>query len=108
MASDWLIIIFDTFKDNENGVMFGVTPAGTRTEGSMLNDGAVSNPSWNTFWDASTVCNDEGWFIEMRIPFSSLRFEERDGRTVMGMTVFRWIARKSEMDIFPNNETAIF
>jgi hypothetical protein len=37
----------------------------------------------------------------MRIPFSSLRFEERDGQTVMGITAYRWIARKFEMNIFP-------
>jgi len=29
--------------------------------------------SWNTFWDVATVRNGQGWFVEMRIPFSSLQ-----------------------------------
>ncbi len=105
-AVDQMGIILNTFNDNENAVVFIVSPSGTRTDVNILNDAEDApsrnvNPSWNTFWDAATVCNDEGWFIEMRIPFSSLRFQERDGRTVMGMTAYRWIARTPEMDIFP-------
>ncbi len=103
-TADNMIIVIDAFNDNENAVMFMTTPAGTRTDVNILNDaeGAPSknvNPSWNTFWDVATVCNDDGWFAEMRIPFSSIRFEEREGQTVMGITASRWIARKFESDI---------
>ncbi|MBE9509766.1 MAG: carbohydrate binding family 9 domain-containing protein [Bacteroidetes bacterium] len=103
-TTDNMIIVIDAFNDNENAVMFMTTPAGTRTDVNILNDAEGAplknvNPSWNTFWDVATVCNDDGWFTEMRIPFSSIRFEERDGQTVMGITAFRWIARKFEMDI---------
>lgn len=37
----------------------------------------------------------------MRIPFSSLQFQEKDGKVEMGITTWRWIARKNETDIFP-------
>lgn len=37
----------------------------------------------------------------MRIPFSSLGFEDDDGRVVMGMSVYRWISRKGERHLFP-------
>ncbi len=105
-ATDAMAIILDAFNDNENAVVFFTTPAGTRTDVNILNDaeGAPlknANPSWNTFWDVITVSNDDGWFIEMRIPFSSLRFEDRDGQTVMGITAYRFIARKFEMNTFP-------
>ncbi|MFC1528359.1 DUF5916 domain-containing protein [Candidatus Latescibacterota bacterium] len=105
-STDFMGITLDTFNDNENGVVFLTTPAGTRTDVNMLNDADGApyrniNTSWNTFWDVATVCNDEGWFSEMRIPFSSLRFEEKDGQIVMGLTAFRWISRKNESDTFP-------
>lgn len=105
-SSDFLGITLDTFNDNENGVVFMTTPAGTRTEANILNDGINApyynvNTSWNTFWDVATVTNDDGWFSEMRIPFSSLRFEVKDGQVVMGLTAFRYIAQKSEECTFP-------
>lgn len=40
--------------------------------------------------------------MEMRIPFSSLRFQEKDNRVVMGLLVWRWIARKNEQLVFPS------
>ncbi len=104
--TDQLTILLDAFNDNENAVLFSTTPVGIRTDVNILNDadGAPQkniNSTWNTFWDVATVQNDDGWFAEMRIPFSSLRFEEKDGQTVMGITAYRWIARKFESDIFP-------
>jgi hypothetical protein len=104
--TDQLTIILDAFNDNENAVIFSTTPVGIRTDVNILYDadGAPMknvNATWNTFWDVTTVQNDDGWFAEMRIPFSSLRFEEEEGQTVMGITAYRWIARKFEMDIFP-------
>jgi hypothetical protein len=102
--SDHMAVILDEFNDNENAVVFLTTPAGTRTDLNIKNDAEGMNwfnRSWNTFWDVATVRNDTGWFAEVRIPFSSLRFEESGGQTVMGMTAYRWIAHKNEMDIFP-------
>ena len=100
------LTLIDAFNDNENAVVFLTTPAGTRTDLNILNDavGAPAmnaNTTWNTFWDVATMRNDDGWFAEMRIPFSSLRFEEKDGKTVMGLSASRWIARAFEMDNFP-------
>ncbi len=54
------------------------------------------NQNWNTFWDVKTVRNKEGWFVEMRIPLSSLRFQAAERRVVMGLTAWRYIARKNE------------
>jgi len=109
-TADAMNIVLDTYRDYENTVWFMTTAAGTRTDASIIRDAEgilqeeytkVVNSSWNTFWDAAAVVNDDGWFAEMRIPFSSLRFEVRDGKTVMGLTTYRRIARKYEMDIFP-------
>ena len=57
--------------------------------------------SWNTFWDVKTTINDKGWFAEIRIPFSSMRFKEKDGKIVMGLISIRNIAHKNEVDVFP-------
>ncbi|OGD11983.1 MAG: hypothetical protein A2Y86_01785 [Candidatus Aminicenantes bacterium RBG_13_62_12] len=107
--TEWFGILLDTFNDKETGLAFYTTPTGLRFDASVFNDGTPTEPnampinlSWNTFWDAAAFKDDRGWFAEMRIPFSSLRFQDRQGRVVMGLIVIRYIARKSEYDCFPS------
>jgi len=102
--SDWFILVIDTFNDNENALVFMTAPEALRTDFAVFNDAvgnAPFNTSWNTFWDAETVRNGDGWFIEIRIPLSSLRFQVEDGQVVMGLIASRWIARTPELAIFP-------
>ena len=107
--SDLFGIILDSFNDKENGIAFFTNPSGLRLDlaifkdavGGMQPDQMPFNISWNTFWDVETVQNDEGWFVEMRIPLSSIRFQTKDGRTIMGLIVWRWIPHKNELLTFP-------
>ncbi|HQF99096.1 MAG TPA: DUF5916 domain-containing protein, partial [Candidatus Aminicenantes bacterium] len=104
LSNDWLGIVLDTFHDRENGLAFFTTPSGLRLDMTIFHDADGDfpvNQNWNTFWDVKTVRNREGWFAEMRIPLSSLRFQEVEGRVVMGLTAWRYIARKNETIIFP-------
>ena len=98
-------IILDTFNDNENARWFFVTPTGVRVDQQISNnsegDSSV-NRDWNTFWDVETQITDEGWFVEMRIPFSSLGFREVNDEIIMGMIAYRYIARNAERHIFPD------
>ena len=103
---DVFSIVLDTYNDNENALWFMTTPNGIRLDAAVSNDAegrgrSWSNMNWNTFWDAATIQNEEGWFVEVRIPFSSLRFQDNDGHVEMGLIVNRFIARKNERVIFP-------
>jgi len=107
-ATDFFGIIIDCFCDKENGLAFFTTPTGLRWDATIANDGVTERDnempfgmSWDTFWDVAVTRNEEGWFAEFRIPFSSLRFQDVDGRVVMGIIIWRWIARKNEIDVFP-------
>jgi hypothetical protein len=105
-SDDQLALILDTFNDNQNALTFITTPAGKRVDFTIVNDGvdrgaSSTDQSWNTYWDVAVQRSDQGWFAEMRIPFSSLRFQPADGRVVMGLIVWRWIARKNEFDTYP-------
>jgi len=103
-TNDWCVVNLDTFDDNEKTLVFGTSPAGIRTDVVFPNDAiGPGSGSWNTFWDAEVQRTSEGWFAEIRIPFTSLRF--RDGGPeepiVLGVAVWRLIARKNEVVIFP-------
>lgn len=106
-GSDFLGLLLDTFNDNENALCFETNPVGMRSDFSISNDAQVNmmerpfNRDWNTFWDVKTNTIDEVLHIELRIPFSSLRFQETDGKVIMGMTVWRTINSKQEWSIFP-------
>ncbi len=105
--SDGFGIVLDSFNDKENALSFSTSPSAQRTDYSVFNDANSGggnmpfNISWNTFWDVKTIINEDGWFVEMRIPISSLRFQSIDGVATMGMIVWRWIPHKNEMLIFP-------
>ncbi len=111
-GDDVVAIVLDTYNDNETAMWFATSPAAVRSDRSVANDadfgggvpfgpGGPVNSDWNTFWDVATTQNDEGWFAEMRIPFSSLAFQDVNGDVVMGLIVYRFIVRKNERHVFP-------
>jgi hypothetical protein len=106
-ANDDLIeVVIDSYNDNETAVIFSVNPAGTRIDAHVTNDaeptfGFPVDASWNAFWDAAARSGAGGWSVEMRIPFSSLRFQPRNGSVTMGIIVSRFIARTNETVTFP-------
>jgi hypothetical protein len=68
------------------------------------------NRSWNTFWDVKTTIQGDVWNVEMRIPFSSLRFQDKNGEIIMGMTIWRTISSVHEFEVYPlvTNEFGTF
>ncbi len=97
--------LLDTFNDRENAVVFVTNPNGIRVDGAIKNDceneGNDYNSSWNTFWDVKTTLTDQGWTAEFRIPFSSLRFQVNDDKTLMGVLITRWSPALPELSNYP-------
>jgi hypothetical protein len=102
-------IILDTYDDNENGLAFFTTPTGLRTDYTISNDASGGggpgmnelNLSWNTFWDVKTTRDEAGWYVEMRIPFSSLKFKPENDVATMGLIIVRNISANNETDTYP-------
>ena len=105
LQNDWFGLFLDTFNDKENALAFMSTPSGLRTDYQTFNDAQGDfpiNADWNTFWDVEVSQNENGWSVEMRIPISSLRFQDLDGMVTMGIAIIRYIPRKSEWSSYPN------
>ncbi|MYI43650.1 MAG: carbohydrate binding family 9 domain-containing protein [Rhodothermaceae bacterium] len=108
-GDDHFEILLDTFNDDETALLFTTTPAGIRKDAAISNDasgGGISSGGWingdfNTYWDVATTTNAEGWFAEIRVPISSLRFQNKEGAVVMGIALQRKVARKTERLVFP-------
>lgn len=107
--SDSFGIILDTYDDNENALAFFTMPSGLKIDYTVSNDGVgrggSTNYTWNTFWDVKTAKDEKAWYIEMRIPFSSLRFQSADNITRMGLIINRRISYLNEINTFPAIDT---
>jgi len=92
--NDTFGVMFDTFYDRRNGVMFYTNPLGALAEFAITNEGNP-NTDWNPIWDVRSGRFEGGWTVEMRIPFKSLRY--RPGRQqVWGVQLRRAVRRKNE------------
>lgn len=113
-GDDGFGLLVDTFNDDENAMRFVGLPLGTRMDMSITGDGQGGDGggpgggggprgmSWNTFWDLETRITEDGWFGEMRVPFSSLRFEPGpDGSVVMGMMAYAYEPAEGNRWTFP-------
>ena len=100
---DQVGLILDTYNDNENALFFVVTPTGSRIDGTMINDASSGefNLTWDGFWDAEVTQDDKAWYVEMRIPFSSLKFQTADNEVIMGISVYSYGAQEYAMDTYP-------
>ena len=92
--NDTLVVIFDTFHDRRNAMGFMTNPLGAVLD-YLITDERNFNLSWNTVWDVRTSRFDEGWMVEMVIPFKSLRFRA-GGAQVWGINISRRIPGKNE------------
>ena len=106
--SDGCVLYLDSYHDNRSGYFFYVSAAGTLADGLIENDVKQPNDlSWDGVWEGVPYIDDEGWSIEMKIPYSQLRFNEGKEQ-VWGIDVERFISRRFETDMLaytPRNES---
>ncbi|MBE0361660.1 hypothetical protein PALI_b0663 [Pseudoalteromonas aliena SW19] len=87
---DVVILVIDTFNDERTGYEFHVNPLGAQGDIRMTDtDGWSSDTSWNAIWDSAGEINEEGYVVEMRIPFKALRFPENEKELTWGFSVMR-------------------
>jgi hypothetical protein len=91
---DAIDVVIDTFGDHRNAYLFETNPNGARTDALISDEGRDFNLSWNGVWQVASRRTPEGWFSEMAIPFSTLRFDPN--ATAWGLNVLRYIRRRAE------------
>ncbi len=102
--------ILDTYRDGQNGFVFGTSPAGgeydaqvslegregDRSNRQQSGAGGGFNLNWDAAWTVRTVTGDFGWSAEFSIPFRNLRYA-RGGEQSWGLNMQRNIRRKKEV-----------
>ena len=81
---------------------FQTTPYGNQRDFQNFN-GNSFDTGWNTLWRVRTQRTEQGFYVEMAIPFKSLRYNlPENGNTIeWGMTLVRYARREVEVSTFP-------
>ncbi len=104
--SDGTVLYLDSYGDKRNGYFFYVNAAGTLADGLLENDSKQTDLSWDAVWEGVPHIDADGWSVEIRIPFSQIRFK-KEGKQIWGVNVERYISRKAETVMIaytPRNE----
>ncbi|MBA2406716.1 MAG: carbohydrate binding family 9 domain-containing protein [Chitinophagales bacterium] len=86
-VNDIIGIILDTYNDKINGFAFYVTPYGGQID-SRYSSSEQEDRSWNSIWESASIMSNDGWYFEMKIPYSSLRFNRKQTQD-WGLNVVR-------------------
>ncbi|MGK9476903.1 DUF5916 domain-containing protein [Melioribacter sp. OK-6-Me] len=106
ILSDWFGFYVDPYNDKKSGFFFAVNAGGSVIDGILFND-SWDDDTWDGIWEAKTSIEDFGWSVEIKIPFSQLRFKE-ENKMKWGVNFAREIKRKNERSYFvmvPKNES---
>jgi hypothetical protein len=109
--ADSFQIIIDTFRDRQNGFVFGTNAAALEYDGQVTNEGQGTgqgqqgnqqggsgggfNLNWDAAWSVRTRVSDIGWSAEFAIPFRSIRYPSAETQT-WGLNFQRNIRRRNE------------
>jgi len=91
--ADCFGMIFCPYQDGINGVGFILTSQGVQFDTKYSALGEDTN--WDAVWDGEVSYVDEGWIVEMEIPYSALRFPDNDIQT-WDINFYRKVNRKQE------------
>jgi hypothetical protein len=88
---DWVGVFLDTFNDNRRGYELAVNPLGV--QGDIIRDESNSenqeDSSWDGLWESAGQVTADGYDVEIRIPFSTLRFPTGGAEQRWGIALFR-------------------
>lgn len=96
--SDWFTFAIDPYLDRRSGYLFSVNPAGSIRDATLYNDG-WKDYTWDGVWEWATKIDNNGWTVEMRIPYNQLRFQKKE-KYIWGVNFSRFIMRKQELDTY--------
>ena len=90
---DRVSLILDTFNDHRRAYMFFANPFGIQGDALDSYGRGAGDPTWDGIWDSGGRITDDGYVVEMAIPFSTLRFQRSDGEQTWGIGVGRKYSR---------------
>jgi len=75
--TDVFAVFLDTYDDDQSGYGFVVHPTGVQWD-ARYSQAQGQDVSWNAVWVSEVTIDNNGWYVEMKIPYSAIRFPKKD------------------------------
>jgi hypothetical protein len=89
IQDDHVGINLDTFNDERRAFQFRVNPLGVQVDAVFSEIDAAEDFSWDAIWSSQGVVTDQGYTVELAIPFKQLRFPRSEAPQTWGFEAFR-------------------
>jgi hypothetical protein len=99
---DWVLFLIDTFNEQNRSYDFFCNPLGIQADEIETSNGGGS---YDAIWDSHGRITDEGYIVEMAIPFSSIQFQNTEGDQIWGFDIVRSYPRtvRHHIGAFPRD-----
>ncbi|WP_417430588.1 DUF5916 domain-containing protein [Halpernia sp.] len=104
---DFFDVLINGYNDKQQSLEFIVLPNGGQIDAKLTNDNEDSN--WSSVWYSAAKINENGWTVEMKIPYSELRFPKKDVQK-WGINFIRFTLRnkiKSTWNFVDNKKNSL-
>ena len=96
--TDIFAVFIDTYNDGQSGYGLVVHPTGVQWD-ARYSEAQGQDISWNAVWTSAVSMDDNNWYVEMKIPYSAIRFPEKPIQE-WGINFARKIRRIREFDFW--------
>lgn len=90
-TSDVFGVFINGYNDGQQDFRFFVTAAGGQLD-CVATDQNGEDFSWNAIWTSKAKITEDGWVVEMKIPYAALRFSN-EKKQVWGLNFVRELRR---------------
>ncbi len=91
LNADYFKAAFDTYNNRQDGYVFQVSASGVQS------DLKQSDPTYDGVWQSAVHLGTDGWSLEMKIPYSALRFPKKEEQ-IWAVQFARFMRRNREYD----------
>ncbi|MDT8401559.1 MAG: DUF5916 domain-containing protein [Bacteroidales bacterium] len=96
LNADQFTVDLSPYNDGINGATFKVSASGVQSDRIPSSGGpGHRSDTWDAVWESSTSITNDGWAVEIRIPYSALRFPKTEVQT-WGINFWREVRRTRE------------
>ena len=97
---DYFAVFIDTYRDRQNAYQFLVTTRNVQSDArvspqAQTEFGVYGDVSWDAVWDSRVSIKSDGWVVEMKIPYFSIRFSKESVQD-WGIQFLRYSRRENE------------
>lgn len=93
-TSDLFGVFLNGYNDGQQDFQFFVNPANGQADCNFTSQNG-EDYTWNAIWSSKAKITNQGWVVEMKIPYAALRFPNNTNQ-IWGLNFFREIRRKRQ------------